>query len=89
VQSAIYASVWPEAAELRRSGALLDLASRVRCKIVAIHGDYDPHPADGVREPLSSVAMDFRFVLLPQCGHTPWLERYARAAFLRALEAEL
>ena len=88
-QVGIYASVWAEAAELRRSGALLDLAASVACPVVAIHGAYDPHPAEGVREPLSRVVADFRFVLLAECGHTPWRERRARDEFYRLLEGEL
>jgi pimeloyl-ACP methyl ester carboxylesterase len=89
VQAEIYASVWPQAAELRRSGGLLDLAAKVTCPVVAIHGAYDPHPAEGVRAPLARVVADFRFVLLPECGHTPWLERRARDEFYRLLESEL
>ena len=88
-QMHIYASVWPEAAELRRSGALLDLAASVACPVVAIHGAYDPHPPEGVREPLSRVVADFRLVLLAECGHTPWLERRARDEFYWLLESEL
>ena len=41
---------------------------------MAIHGDYDPHPASGVKEPLSRILRDFRFILLDHCGHTPWKE---------------
>ncbi len=41
----IFQSVWKEAAELRRSGKLLELAKCIKCPVVAIHGDYDPHPA--------------------------------------------
>jgi pimeloyl-ACP methyl ester carboxylesterase len=89
VQSDIYEGVWPQAAELRRGGALLELASTVACPVVAIHGEFDPHPAAGVREPLQRVIRDFRFELLAECGHTPWRERRARDAFYRLLEAEL
>jgi len=89
VRQDIYQSVWPQAAELRASGELLELASRVRCPVVALHGDYDPHPAEGVREPLSRVVRDFRLVLLKDCGHTPWHERRAREEFYRVLESEL
>lgn len=85
----IYQAVWPEAAQLRRSGRLLKQAERIRCPVVAIHGDYDPHPAQGVEAPLSAVLDDFRFVLLQHCGHRPWTERQARAEFLRILGEEL
>ena len=87
-QPEIYASVWPEAAELRRSGRLLDLASKISCPVLAIHGAYDPHPAAGVRDPLTRLLKDFRFVLLPECGHTPWLERRALDEFYHLLEDE-
>jgi pimeloyl-ACP methyl ester carboxylesterase len=89
VQQAIYQRVWPEASELRRSGRLLELAAKVTCPVVAIHGDYDPHPAEGVRAPLSRAIAGFRFVLLPDCGHRPWVERAARDEFFRVLENEL
>ena len=59
---------------------------RICCPVVAIHGAYDPHPAEGVEKPLSAALREFRFVLLDRCGHTPWLERHARAAFYEAIE---
>ena len=85
----IYQSVWEEAAELRKSGGLLELGKRVRCPVLAIHGDYDPHPSEGVRAPLSRVVKDFRFILLEKCGHRPWVERSARDGFYSVLEREL
>ena len=60
----IFQSVWNEAAELRRSGKLLQLGGRIKCPVVAIHGDYDPHPAEGVQKPLSAILKNFRFILL-------------------------
>jgi pimeloyl-ACP methyl ester carboxylesterase len=57
--------------------------------VVAIHGDHDPHPADGVREPLERALSDFRFVLLDRCGHEPWQERHARDRFYAILRNEL
>jgi pimeloyl-ACP methyl ester carboxylesterase len=89
VQAAIFQGVWPEATELRRSGQLLTTARRIQCPVVAIHGDYDPHPAPGVQRPLAAALPDFRFVLLSCCGHKPWLERHARDTFYQILEAEL
>ncbi len=85
----IFHGVWEEAAELRKSGALLTLGQKIRCPVVAIHGDYDPHPAAGVWKPLENVLERFRFVLLDHCGHKPWIERQARDAFFRVLEEEL
>ncbi len=82
-------SVWREAAEMRRSGELLELGKKIRCPVVAIHGDYDPHPAEGVREPLSRVLKDFRFILLEKCGHEPWMEKQAKDRFYRIIKEEI
>jgi pimeloyl-ACP methyl ester carboxylesterase len=81
----IFRKVWEEASALRQSGELLDTARQVRCPIVAIHGDYDPHPAEGVSKPLSLVIKEFQFILLPNCGHKPWVEKSAKDAFHRIL----
>jgi pimeloyl-ACP methyl ester carboxylesterase len=86
---AIYASVWPEAAALRRDGKLLQAACRVACPVVAIHGDYDPTPVEGVRDPLQRCGIDLRVVVLERCGHEPWRERHAAEPFYAVLEDEL
>lgn len=85
----IFQRVWKEAKKLRRSGKLLQFGESIKCPVVAIHGDYDPHPAEGVQKPLSSVLKDFRFILLKNCGHKPWIEQKARGEFFRILREEL
>jgi pimeloyl-ACP methyl ester carboxylesterase len=85
----IFSKVWQEAAELRRNGELLQLARKIRCPVVAIHGDFDPHPAEGVLKPLSDILQEFSFFLLKNCGHKPWIERQARDEFFSLLRQEL
>lgn len=85
----IFQGVWKDAAELRRSGALLELGKHLKCPVVAIHGDYDPHPAEGVKKPLSAILESFRFILLKNCGHMPWIERGARERFYNILKEEV
>ena len=85
----IYQGVWPEAKELRKSGELIGMGAKIRCPVTAIHGDHDPHPAEGVHKPLSKVLHEFRFVLLEKCGHTPWMEKFARDRFFEVLGQEL
>jgi pimeloyl-ACP methyl ester carboxylesterase len=89
VDPEIYRRVWDEASKLRSGGQLLELAGQIECPVMAIHGDYDPHPAEGVRDPLSRAIRDFRFVLLGKCGHYPWRERNTRDAFYRLLRVEI
>jgi pimeloyl-ACP methyl ester carboxylesterase len=85
----IHEGVWSDAMKLRGSGELLKLGKKIKCPVVAIHGDYDPHPAEGVREPLSKVLKDFRFILLEHCGHLPWIERQAKDKFYELVRKEL
>jgi pimeloyl-ACP methyl ester carboxylesterase len=85
----IYKCVWKEATVLRRSGKLLAMGRDITSPVVAIHGDYDSHSAEGVKIPLSTVLKDFRFILLENCGHKPWIERQALDRFYAILEGEL
>jgi pimeloyl-ACP methyl ester carboxylesterase len=85
----IFHKVWPEAAELRKSGNLLKFGEKIKCPVVALHGDFDPHPAEGVRIPLSTTLNNFRFILLKNCGHKPWIEKQAKDNFYTHLKNEL
>ena len=82
---AVFEDVWNEASSLRTAGGFLESVARVRCPVVAIHGDHDPHPAEGVRVPLAAAVGDIEFHLLERCGHEPWRERYARDRFYELL----
>jgi pimeloyl-ACP methyl ester carboxylesterase len=88
-QADIFQSVWKDAAELRRSGRLLKLTKHIKCPVLAIHGDYDPHPANGVDKPLSATLKSFRFIQLLNCGHRPWIERKAKEEFYKILISEV
>ena len=85
----IFRRVWDEASELRRTKILTQMAKTITCPVVAIHGDWDPHPAEGVNEPLARDLKNFRFVLLKKCGHRPWIERNASEEFYRVLIGEI
>lgn len=85
----IYESVWTEAEKMRSSGELMMHAGRLNCPVLAIHGDYDPHPYTGVKLPLEKVIKDFRFCLLENCGHEPWNELQVKNTFYSILEKEI
>jgi len=53
---------------------------------VSIHGDYDPHPAEGVKEPLTRVIKDFRFILLKKLRPSPLAGTAGETTILRCLE---
>jgi len=84
----IYQAVWAEASRLRETNELINCAYLVTIPVVAIHGDYDPHPIDGVGKPLSEKLSDFKMITIKNCGHKPWREKYAKDAFFEILRKE-
>jgi pimeloyl-ACP methyl ester carboxylesterase len=90
VQYELSGRVWTEFTVLRdKPGYLKSEFSIIDIPTVVIHGDYDPHPIEGIRPFLESCIKDIRFYILPKCGHYPWIERYARDRFYAILEAEI
>jgi len=85
----LYQNVGEQAQKLRSSGKLLEFGKKIQCPVVAIHGDYDPHPSEGVKLPLTRILQDFRFILLENCGHQPWIERSAKVRFYNILKSEI
>ncbi len=86
----VFQSVWKEADQMRRFGELMKYGKSIKCQVIAIHGNYDTHPALGVEEPLTKLLKKkFKFIGLDQCGHYPWKEKYAKNKFFEILETEL
>lgn len=88
-QIGVFHSIWKEAEALRRSGKLLSFGDRIACPVTAVHGVYDPHPAEGVEISLSRKIERFRMIRLEKCGHKPWIEKHAGDDFYRVLNDEL
>ncbi len=88
-QPDIFQKVWAEASYLRKGGELLKKAARIRCPVVVLHGDYDPHPWQGVKIPLEKRIGNFTFYLLERCGHEPWNEKHARKRFYEIMVREI
>lgn len=81
-----YEAVWPQAVHLRTSGKLLAYARQVTCPVSVLHGAQDPHPVQGVLEPLQACGIQVQSVVWEKCGHSPFAETYARDAFYRFLQ---
>jgi|APSaa5957512576_1039674.scaffolds.fasta_scaffold06308_3 pimeloyl-ACP methyl ester carboxylesterase len=85
----IFKNVWAEANNLRLKGELIEYIKKIKCPVSAIHGSYDPHPAIGVKDPLSKYLNDFQFYELEKCGHYPWNEKFAVDEFFEILGKEI
>lgn len=87
-QHEVFTKVWGEAENLRKTKGLLHLSEKINCPVFAIHGNYDPHPFQGVFEPLSSRLKNFKMKILDKCGHNPWNEEFAFGEFYSVLLSE-
>jgi pimeloyl-ACP methyl ester carboxylesterase len=90
VQHDVFAKVWSDFVVLRdRPGYLNEEFSKIKASAVVIHGEYDPHPIEGIRPFLEHCMSGVRFYMLPRCGHYPWIERNARDTFFEILRNEI
>lgn len=71
---------------MRRNGNLMRYIQSVACPIHIIHGDYDPHPLEGIINPLDSLCIPYRLQILQKCGHAPFDEIFAEERFYQILE---
>ena len=86
VEGDTFSKVWYEAAKIRSTGKLLSMAELISCPVICIHGDYDPHPYEGVVEPLKDKVADFSCYIFENCGHYPWREKAGRQRFYQVLK---
>lgn len=85
IDSKMHNTVWTEAAQLRSNGELLAIFKRIKGNLFLIQGETDPHPARGVMDPLSENGVACKAYLLEKCGHSPFMEKYAKEEFYKIL----
>lgn len=85
VDSEMHNKVWNEAAKLRTSGELLASFKNEKCKMYLIQGESDPHPVNGVTIPLQENGIPCEVHILEKCGHSPFMEKYAKDHFYKIL----
>lgn len=88
-QPDLFEQLMEELGPMRERGELLSYGARIESPVLAIHGDWDCTPYQGIDLSLSNVVKDFRFALLERCGHYPWNEVFARDQFFEILFEEL
>lgn len=76
---------WSDVMRLQDEGVEPAAFSGITCPVVMLHGDTDPHPGPSTFETLRGFIPQLEYREIPQCGHTPWLERWGREPFLAAL----
>lgn len=80
---------WADMLRLLEDGTYPAAFAAIRCPVLMLHGDVDPHPGALIRDSLTPFLPQLEYVEFPRCGHYPWLERHARDVFLAGLRAWL
>jgi len=89
-QPDLFKKVWSDFVSLRDQPDLLKTEfAKIVAPVTVIHGEYDPHPIEGIRPFLESCIKNIDFYTLSQCGHYPWIERHAKDKFYEILRLEL
>ncbi len=83
--SKMHNAIWSEAAALRTDGKILEAFRRIPCKMYLIQGAADPHPVEGVTIPLQEIGVACETHVLDRCGHSPFMEKYAKDEFYKIL----
>jgi len=90
IQYDVNTKVWSDFVVLRdKPDYLKNELSTIEIPTVVIHGDYDPHPIEGIRPFLEECLSKVKFYILPECGHYPWIEKSARDRFFEILRKEI
>lgn len=72
---------WNDMLRLQGEGRYPAAFGAIDRPVRMLHGDYDPHPGTLVRDSLVPYLPQLEYVELERCGHSPWLEVYARDRF--------
>lgn len=77
----MYDAIWQEASQWRQEGKWEIIFNRITCPIYLIQGKYDPHPIEGVAEPLEKQGKIKKVYEMLRSGHSPFSELYDSQSF--------
>lgn len=84
--SRAHRETWDDMVRLQREGVYPVSFEAIRTPVLMLHGDADPHPGLRTSLDLSTYMPQLEYHELPECGHSPWLERRAAQPFFEKLE---
>ncbi len=76
---------WSDMLRRQEDGTYPAAFAAIASPVLMLHGDYDPHPGQMIRDGLLPFLPQLEYVELERCGHSPWEERYAREEFFTTM----
>jgi pimeloyl-ACP methyl ester carboxylesterase len=84
-----HGETWSDMMRLQAERIYPAAFAAIRSPVLMLHGDYDPHPGEMIRDSLLPFIPQLEYHELEKCGHYPWEERYAREEFFEVLRGWL
>ena len=89
VDARAHEETWADMIRLQREGVYPSALAAIDVPVLMLHGAADPHPGRLICEDLRTYIPHLQYHEMPECGHSPWLERRAREPFLEMLNTWL
>ena len=84
-----HTETWSDMVRLQESGVYPAAFTTITCPVLMLHGSYDPHPGEFIRDGLQKFIPHLEYTELDRCGHSPWIEEHGRDRFLSVLRSWL
>lgn len=85
VDPVAHEQTWADMMRRQHDGTYPAAFATIRAPVLMLHGEEDPHPGSSIREDLRKHVPRLEYREFAKCGHSPWLERQAKHAFLDSL----
>jgi pimeloyl-ACP methyl ester carboxylesterase len=82
-----HAQTWDDMVRLQHEGCYPQTFAAIHSPVLMIHGEHDPHPGAMIRDSLKPYLPKLKYCQLKKCGHSPWIEQFARDEFFSMLKA--
>ena len=80
-----YQQTWNDMAKLQADGTYPRAFGVIKSPVLMLHGQYDPHPGTLIRDSLLRHLPQLEYHEWERCGHSPWIEKFAREAFFSVI----
>jgi len=80
---------WNDMMRCQEEGIYPQSFRAIRSPVIMLHGTYDPHPGEMIRDNLKLYLPHLEYQEFEKCGHSPSIERYAKDNFFRVMRGWL
>ena len=84
-----HTETWNDMIRCQEDGVYPQSFTVIRSPVLMLHGTYDPHPGEMIRDELKRYLPQLEYHKFEKCGHSPSKEKYAKDDFFQVMCAWL